>query len=226
MPDWLKLIRAKTHLARAAADAPPSAEGLAKAASAGRVPHGQHQVKNFPVLDLGKRPVIRPADWRLRVYGLVERELTLDWLALLGMPQVARTSDFHCVTRWTRLDMNWQGVRARDVLAAAGPLAHAGFVTAHASDGYTTNLPLAALDADDALVAHKVLGRNLSTEHGGPVRLVVPALYGWKSAKWLCALELHAEDRPGFWETRGYHNDADPWKEQRYGWPKKAAKQP
>ncbi len=210
MTDWAKFIQAKTALA---------AKGVAPSGppAAGRVPPGQKQVNDFPVLDLGIRPDIDARDWTLRVFGLAESELCLDWPEFQALPQAGMTSDFHCVTRWSRLDMDWQGVPARELVALAGPLPEARFVTLHGYDDYTANLPLSALLDDDVLLAHSVFGQPLSAEHGGPVRLVVPKRYGWKSAKWLKAIEFHQTDRPGFWEVRGYHNDADPWAEQRFG---------
>ncbi len=209
MPDWKKLIEAKIALARRGA--PPG-----KQHSDSRLPAGQTLVTNFPVLDLGVHPEVSLERWSLRVHGLVEQEVLLDWQAFQALPQIEDISDFHCVTRWSQFDMNWEGVRARDLLALAQPLADARHVTLHSYDGYTTNLSLEALLDDDVIVAHSVLGAPLSKMHGGPVRLVVPKRYAWKSAKWLKAIELHAEDRPGFWEERGYHNEADPWKEERF----------
>jgi DMSO/TMAO reductase YedYZ molybdopterin-dependent catalytic subunit len=209
MPDWKKLIAAKIALAKLGAK--PS-----KPSSNARIPAGQTEVNNFPLLDLGIRPDVTPQNWQLRVFGLVENELNLDWGAFQALTQVTDVSDFHCVTRWSQLDMDWQGVRAQDILALAMPLDQAKFATLHSYDGYTTNVPLEVLLDDDVIVAHSVLGQQLSREHGGPVRMVVPKRYAWKSAKWLKAIELHAEDRPGFWEVRGYHNDADPWLEQRF----------
>jgi DMSO/TMAO reductase YedYZ molybdopterin-dependent catalytic subunit len=182
-----------------------------------RVPPGQHVVTNFPVLDLGVRPELTCANWSLRLYGLVEHEVSLDWTALAKLPQFKAVSDFHCVTHWTQFDLDWEGVRATEVLALARPLPVARFVTLHSYDDYTTNLPLDALLHDDVLIAHRVFGAPLTAEHGGPVRLVVPSRYGWKSAKWLKAIEFAASDHPGFWEERGYHDNADPWTEQRYG---------
>lgn len=209
MPDWKKMIAAKIALAK---------RGAPRSAPSGkvRIPAGQSQVNNFPVLDLGIRPDVHIDNWTLRIYGLVNKELSLDWAAFQAMPQVRDVSDFHCVTRWSQLDMDWEGVRASDLLMQAEPLESARFVTLHSYDSYTTNLPLEALLDSDVLVAHSVFGAPLAAEHGGPVRLVVPKRYAWKSAKWLKAIELHAEDRPGFWEVRGYHNDADPWLEQRF----------
>lgn len=209
MPDWKKLIAAKTALAQRGAN--PSKTGLNN-----RVPAGQTEVKNFPILDLGIQPDIAKSDWSLRLYGLVENELKLDWATFLALPQITDSSDFHCVTRWSQLDMDWQGVRVQDLLALAVPLETARFATLHGYDGYTTNLSLEALLDDDVLVAHAVLGKPLPREHGGPARMIVPKRYAWKGAKWLKAIELHAEDRPGFWEVRGYHNEGDPFKEQRF----------
>ena len=209
MPDWKKLIEGKIAIAKKG-----SAAG--KVNSNVRVPAGQKQVSNFPVLDMGIKPWIGTTEWRLRVYGLVENELDLDWAAYKALPQITDISDFHCVTRWSQLDMDWQGVLARDVLALAMPLSTAKFVTMHGYDGYTTNLPLEALLDDDVMIAHSVLGQTLTKDHGGPVRMVVPKRYAWKGAKWLKAIELHEHDRRGFWEVRGYHNDADPFLEQRF----------
>ena len=209
MPDWKKLIAGKIAIAQKG-----SAAG--KINNNVRVPAGQKQVNNFPVLDMGIKPCISTADWRLRVFGLVQNELDLDWAAYKALPQITDISDFHCVTRWSQLDMDWQGVRARDVLALAMPLSNAKFVTLHGYDGYTTNLPLEALLDDDVIIAHSVLGQTLTKDHGGPARMVVPKRYAWKGAKWLKAIELHEHDRRGFWEVRGYHNEADPFKEERF----------
>jgi DMSO/TMAO reductase YedYZ molybdopterin-dependent catalytic subunit len=209
MPDWKRQIEAKIALAkRGALPSKPSADA--------RVPPGQKVVTNFPVLDLGILPDINKGNWRLRIHGLVEHELDLDWEAYMALPQVTDISDFHCVTRWSKLDMEWQGVTARELLMRVGPLDDAHYVTLHGYDGYTTNLPLEALLDDDVLVAHSALGYPLTTAHGGPVRMVVPKRYAWKGAKWLKAIELHEFDRPGFWETRGYHNEGFPFEEQRF----------
>ncbi len=209
MPDWKKLIAGKIALAKRGNK--PSPQGVDA-----RVPPGQKLVTNFPVLDLGIRPNVNTSNWTLRVFGLVEKELNLDWMAFRELPQIKDVSDFHCVTRWSQLDMDWEGVSARELLMQAGPLPMAKFVTLHSYDGYTTNLPLEALLDDDVIIAHSVLGKSLTAEHGGPVRMVVPKRYAWKSAKWLKAIELQAYDKPGFWEVRGYHNDAFPFQEQRF----------
>jgi DMSO/TMAO reductase YedYZ molybdopterin-dependent catalytic subunit len=209
MPDWKKLIAGKIAIAKKGSL--PSKAGVNE-----RIPAGQKQVSNFPVLDLGIKPDITTAQWQLRLYGLVENELLLDWDAFQSLNHITDVSDFHCVTRWSQLDMDWQGVRARDVLEMAGPLEKAKYVTMHGYDGYTTNLPLDALLDDDVLIAHSVLGAPLTREHGGPVRMVVPKRYAWKGAKWLKAIEVHEFDKRGFWEVRGYHNDAFPFEEQRF----------
>lgn len=209
MPDWKKLIEGKVALAKRGAK--PGKTNINE-----RIPAGQTEVKNFPTLDLGISPSLTTQNWQLRVYGLVENELNIDWATFQAMPQVTDVSDFHCVTRWSQLDMDWQGVMAHEILALAQPKDSAKFVTLHGYDGYSTNLPLEALLDDDVIVAHGVFGQPLSLEHGGPVRIIVPKRYAWKGAKWLKAIELHEFDRPGFWEVRGYHNDADPWLEQRF----------
>ncbi len=209
MPDWKKLIAGKIAIAK-------KGNVPGKVNQDIRVPAGQTEVKNFPILDLGILPDISQENWQLRVYGLVENELNLDWAAFQALPQTTDISDFHCVTRWTRLDMDWVGVKARDLLMLADPLENARFVTLHGYDGYTTNLPLEALLDDDVMIAHSVLGYPLTTAHGGPVRMIVPKRYAWKGAKWLKAIELQGHDRRGFWEIRGYHNEADPFKEERF----------
>ncbi len=209
MPDWKKLIEGKISLAK-------KGSKPGKVGDNPRIPAGQTQVKNFPILDMGIKPWIGTGEWHLRVYGLVENELNLDWAAFQALPQINDVSDFHCVTRWSQLDMQWRGVQVRELLNLAKPLTQAKFATMHGYDGYTTNLPIEALLDDDVLVAHQWNGQLLTRDHGGPARMVVPKRYAWKGAKWLKAIELHEYDRPGFWEVRGYHNDADPWLEQRF----------
>ena len=209
MPDWKKLIEGKIALAK---------KGLKRNEPNlnNRIPAGQTLTTKFPILDLGIRPEVDESNWKLKVFGLVEKEIDLDWTSLLKLPQTKDISDFHCVTRWSMLDVPWEGVLARDILALAKPLNNAHYVTLHSYDDYTTNIPIEVMLDDDVIVAHHVFNKPLENEHGGPVRLVVPNRYAWKSAKWLKAIELHAEDRPGFWEVRGYHNDADPWLEERF----------
>jgi DMSO/TMAO reductase YedYZ molybdopterin-dependent catalytic subunit len=181
-----------------------------------RLPPGQYQTEKFPVLHYGTVPQIDLAHWDLRVWGEVEHPVRLTWEAFRTLPRRHLRADIHCVTRWSKLDTLWEGVPVREVLALARPTSRAAFVLAHAEQGYTANLPLPLLLEDDALLADTYDGRPLEPEHGWPLRLVVPRRYFWKSAKWLRGLEVLAEDRPGFWERYGYHNDADPWREERF----------
>ena len=181
-----------------------------------RLPPGQHLVTNWPVLDLGMHPEIPASRWRLEVFGAVERPVLWDWAGFHALPQMRAVSDIHCVTTWSRYDNAWDGVLTRDLLEAVAPRAEARHVVLQSYDGYTTNLPLADFAAEGAMLALRWQGEPLAPAHGGPVRLVVPHLYFWKSAKWLQRIEFRTEDRPGFWEVRGYHNRGDPWAEQRY----------
>ena len=173
MPDWSKLIAGKIALAKRGSS-PSISTKLNATDIAARIPAGQTQVKNFPVLDMGIKPDIPTNIWSLRVYGLVENAYEINWSDFMALPQISDTSDFHCVTRWSQLDMDWQGVRAQDLLSRAKPLENARFATLHGYDGYTTNLPIEALLDDDVLVAHTVLGKPLTREHGGPARIIVP----------------------------------------------------
>jgi DMSO/TMAO reductase YedYZ molybdopterin-dependent catalytic subunit len=181
-----------------------------------RLPPGQYLTKKWPVLSYESTPRFDPAAYRFRVWGEVADPFELTWDGLLALPRTQLTTDIHCVTTWSRYDNVWEGVHIRDILARAKPTANAQFVMAHSFTGYTTNLPLAALDDDDVMVVFKHGDKDLEPEHGGPVRLLVPKRYFYKSAKWLNGLEFMWEDRPGFWEIRGYSNSADPWKEERY----------
>ncbi len=181
-----------------------------------RLPPGQGTTTDFPVLDLGHRPLVSARDWRLTIGGAVARPLDWDWHAFMAAPQVTLTSDIHCVTDWSRYDNAWSGVAGRVLLDLVQPRPEAKFLVFHSHDGYTTNLPLARFAADDALLAHAWQGEPLAREHGGPVRAVIPSLYFWKSAKWVKHIAVLERDVPGYWENRGYHNDGDPWKQQRY----------
>jgi DMSO/TMAO reductase YedYZ molybdopterin-dependent catalytic subunit len=183
-----------------------------------RLPPGQTLTEKWPVLHYAAVPSVDLATWRFRTKGLVEHPLELDFQAFQKLPHIERKSDFHCVTTWSRLDNRWQGVSFRSVCEQTGPHPEARFVLLHALDGYTTNLPLDALLADDVLFAWSWEGKPLEPEHGGPLRLVVPALYAWKSAKWVIEVEFLSHNRRGFWEERGYHNRADPWREERYAY--------
>jgi DMSO/TMAO reductase YedYZ molybdopterin-dependent catalytic subunit len=183
---------------------------------ADRLPPGQHLVNTWPVLDLGIQPTVTHERWRLKVFGAVEKPVLWDWAEFQSLPQTHILSDIHCVTTWSRYDNGWDGVTVRDLLPIVRPRPEARFVVLHSYDGYTTNIPLADFVAEDAIIAHRWQGEALTQEHGGPVRAVVPHLYFWKSAKWLQQIEFTTEDRPGFWEVRGYHDRGDPWMEQRY----------
>lgn len=181
-----------------------------------RLPPGQHLVRDWPVLDLGEHPAITQENWRLLVSGAVENPVVWEWNDFQRQPQRLITSDIHCVTSWSRYDNGWEGVATRDLLDVIVPKADARFVLLHGYDGYTTNLSLEDFAVENALLAHGWQGKPLTRDHGGPVRLVVPHLYFWKSAKWIKHIEFLTEDRPGFWEVNGYHNRGDPWREQRY----------
>jgi DMSO/TMAO reductase YedYZ molybdopterin-dependent catalytic subunit len=185
-------------------------------ALAGRLPPGQHLVNHLPVLDLGNRPVLNLTEWTLTLAGTIDSPQVLDWATLQTLPQCEVVADIHCVTRWTRLAVPWVGVLAAAVIQLAKPQPLAKYVVIHSADEYTTNLPRAALLDEDVLLAYAVDGEPLPVEHGGPVRLVVPKRYFWKSAKWITAIHFHETDQPGFWETRGYHNEADPFQEERF----------
>jgi DMSO/TMAO reductase YedYZ molybdopterin-dependent catalytic subunit len=181
-----------------------------------RLPPGQHLTKDWPTLDLGMTPQISREHWRLDVYGAVENTIFWNFSQFLAQKQTQFVSDIHCVTTWSRYDNQWEGLATRELLMACRPRDEARFVVLYSSDGYTTNLALEDFAAEDALLAHSWSGMPLAAEHGGPVRLVVPHLYFWKSAKWLKAIEFLDRESPGFWEVRGYHNRGDPWAEQRY----------
>ncbi|TXH37250.1 MAG: sulfite oxidase-like oxidoreductase [Rhodospirillaceae bacterium] len=181
-----------------------------------RLPPGQRLVQNWPVLDLGVHPDIPRDKWRLWIDGAVANPQKLDWTGFQALPQSNAISDIHCVTSWSRYDNRWRGVLARDLLDLVKPLPDAQHVILHSYDTYTTNVPLAEFADTDVLLATHWQDEELSLEHGGPLRLIVPKLYFWKSAKWLKRIEFAVFDKPGFWELRGYHNHGDPWDEERY----------
>jgi len=181
-----------------------------------RLPPGQHLVRDWPVLDLGQQPNVPLERWKLVIGGLVDRPVTLDWAAFMALPQTDLRSDIHCVTTWSRYDNDWRGVATRDLLDLVQPKDEAAYLMLHGSDGYTTNVSLADFAAPNAILAHGWQGKPLAREHGGPVRLVVPHLYFWKSAKWISAIDFLPADKPGFWEVNGYHMRGDPWAEERY----------
>lgn len=181
-----------------------------------RVPAGQYVTPKMPLMNLGFAPRVSIADWKLDVYGLVEKEFSLSWDDFQGLTPLAEEADFHCVTQWSRLNVAWEGVSASTILDRARPTSEARYVMLHCADSYTTNVDIKALRARDVLFAHKMDGQALAPNHGYPVRLVVPARYGWKSAKWVTGVELMANDKPGFWELNGYHMRGDPWREERF----------
>ena len=198
-------------------DAKPQGEGPANRHGMPQIPTGQVRTDKWPVLDLGVRPkVTAPAQWSLTVDGAVQRPITLDWAGLMALPQTDDTSDFHCVTTWSKLDVPWRGVRVSTVLALAEPVDAATHLMCHGFDGYTTNVSLAEATKDDVLLAHTVYGQPLPVEHGGPVRMITPQLYAWKGSKWISRIEVMIGDRAGFWEERGYSMTAYPWRDDRY----------
>ncbi|MGZ3511545.1 MAG: sulfite oxidase-like oxidoreductase [Candidatus Binataceae bacterium] len=190
---------------------PPVSDELAA-----RVPPGQHLVEDFPVLSYGPTPRFNPQKWDLRVLGLVEEQLRFSYQEFRALPLSRQRADFHCVTTWSKLDNLWEGVRVVDLMTRVRLKPEARYVVVHCDGGYTTNLPLEEFVDEDVMLAWRHDGRDLEPDHGWPLRLVVPKLYGWKSAKWVRAIEFSFEDRRGFWEVRGYHNHADPWTQERY----------
>jgi len=182
-----------------------------------RLPPGQYLTEKWPVLHAGEVPDTDLATWDFRVWGEVEEPLTLTWAEFDALPKSENVQDIHCVTRWSRFDTRFRGVHWRELAERVRPKPTARFAIAHSEHGYTANVPLAFLEHELALLATEADGEPLEAEHGWPLRLVVPGKYFWKSAKWLRGIELSSVDRPGFWERYGYHNDADPWQEERYG---------
>jgi DMSO/TMAO reductase YedYZ molybdopterin-dependent catalytic subunit len=232
MPDSLVEKRLR-YLERQRALRARTPEGFAHISPAGtgatnrhgmpKLPVGQRQVPNWPVLDLGDVPEVPRAQWRLEVGGLCENPLSLDWDAFMALPQVEDISDFHCVTTWSRMDNRWGGVRFRTLAELAVPGAATQHVLCTGYDHmpgtripYTVNLPLARAVEEDVLLVHTWEGQPLPVEHGGPCRMITPKLYAWKGAKWIRRIEFLEHDQLGFWETRGYSNTAEPWFEDRY----------
>jgi len=182
-----------------------------------RLPPGQYLTEKWPVLHAGEVPDVDVRTWTLELSGAVEQPLSLTYEELLALPATEVTTDIHCVTRWSRFDAGFKGVHWRELATLCRPKPEARFAIAHAEHGFTSNVPLAALEDEQALVVYEADGEPLTPEHGGPVRLLIPSKYFWKSAKWLTGIELSSIDKPGFWERYGYSNDADYWQEQRYG---------
>lgn len=199
------------------ADEQPQGTGPSNRHGMPKLPVGQVVSKKWPVLDLGVHPEVPLARWRLVVDGACHSPLSLSYEEFAALPQVEDTSDFHCVTTWSRMDMRWKGVRFAELAAAAGVDERATHVMCHGYDGYSTNLPLVEALKPDVLLVHTVDGQPLPREHGGPVRMITPQLYAWKGSKWINRIELMVGDRPGFWEQRGYSDTGYPWRNDRYG---------
>lgn len=200
----------------ALADDAPMGSGPTNRHGMPRLPPDQVETKKWPVLDLGIKPEIDRSEWRLTVDGACASPFEIGFDELRGFEQIDDTSDFHCVTTWSRFDIRWRGVRLGDLIAAADPDDDAEFVMCHGYDDYTTNLPLTEALKPDVLVAYMADGEPLPIEHGGPARIITPQLYAWKGAKWIRRIELMDSDRLGFWEQRGYSNTAHPWRNDRY----------
>ena len=181
-----------------------------------RVPPGQAETSKWPVLHYGSVPRVDLTKWRFRFFGLVEQPLELTFEQFMALPKQQITCDIHCVTRWSRLDTSFEGVPFREIYKLVKRRDNANFAIIHAEHGFTTNLPLEDLLRDDVLLAYRANGADLTPDHGWPVRLVVPHLYFWKSTKWVRGVELLAQNRPGFWESNGYHMRGDPWREERH----------
>jgi DMSO/TMAO reductase YedYZ molybdopterin-dependent catalytic subunit len=181
-----------------------------------RLPPGQYMARDFPVLHVGDVPKFAPTTWRFRVWGEVERPLEFDWRQFSELPVRTVKADIHCVTRWSKFDTTWAGVPFHHLMQLAGVKPGARFVITHGANGYSANIPLSVADNDDVLLAHTYEGAPLEPIHGGPLRMFVPSRYFWKSTKWCTGVEFSRDDKPGFWELRGYNNDGDPWKEERY----------
>jgi DMSO/TMAO reductase YedYZ molybdopterin-dependent catalytic subunit len=181
-----------------------------------RLPPGQYLTEKWPVLHAGSVPHTDLATWDFRVWGEVDEPLTLTWEEFSALPTVEVTQDIHCVTRWSRFDATFGGVAWSTIKERIGQRPSARYAIAHAEQGFTSNVPVDFLEREGAVLATHADGEPLTPEHGWPLRLVIPGKYFWKSAKWLRGIELSASDRPGFWERLGYHNEADPWDEERY----------
>jgi DMSO/TMAO reductase YedYZ molybdopterin-dependent catalytic subunit len=181
-----------------------------------RIPPNQVVTEKFPTLHVGSVPKFDPKTWEFSIAGLVRNPLTLNWEGFLKLPKTVSTSDFHCVTGWSRLDNKWEGVLFKTIHSLVKPFGNAKYVTVVAERDYTTSLPIEELMDDDVILAYRFNGSELKPEHGGPLRLVVPKKYAYKSAKWVKKLAFTERQELGYWEVRGYSNTADPWKEERY----------
>lgn len=182
-----------------------------------RLPPGQSLTQKWPVLHVGSIPQYNLSDWDFKIWGAVKQPKRFTWQEFSALPQVTQTCDMHCVTRWSKFDSTFEGISVSEVMNHVELLPEANYVLVHADPGYTTNLPLADFLDEDVMFPLKYEGQPLTPDHGYPVRLLVPKLYLWKSAKWVRGLEFLAQDKAGFWEQYGYHNHGDPWQEERYG---------
>jgi DMSO/TMAO reductase YedYZ molybdopterin-dependent catalytic subunit len=186
------------------------------ARSGDRLPPGQHEVSDFPVLDLGIKPELPDTEWRLKIHGEVENSVDLTWEQFGELPQFTDVCDFHCVTTWSQFDLEFSGVAFFSIADLVKPKPSAQHVIMQSYDGYTTNLTLEAMLDDDVMIAHSWRGEALTTKHGGPARVLVPKLYAWKSPKWIREIKFSTTDEPGYWERRGYSNTADPFTNDRF----------
>jgi DMSO/TMAO reductase YedYZ molybdopterin-dependent catalytic subunit len=207
-----KLIEAKQDWAREGR----LLTGITADPARDRLPPGQTLVRDWPVLDLGIQPNVPPEKFRLDLDGALENRTSLSLDDFMALPQAESVSDIHCVTQWSRYDNRWKGVAARTLLDLVRPMPEVRHVVFHSHDGYTTNVRLDQFDQPDVLLVHEWEGKPITRQHGGPVRVLMPRLYLWKSAKWVRRIQFTISDRPGFWELRGYHNNGDPWTEERY----------
>lgn len=182
-----------------------------------KTPPGQVATAKFPILTYGDTPNVSTAEWRFRIWGEVEDEISWTWNDFMRLPQTTVRADFHCVTRWSRFDDDWTGVLFKDLLEVIRVKPSAKFVMQHAYGGYTTNNSMEVMMHEDVILAHTFNGAPLPREHGGPTRVFTPRRYAWKGAKWVNGLEFMENDRPGFWEQNGYDTPADPWNEERFG---------
>ncbi len=219
-----KFVRSKTDLARIRAEKKQGVKTSLEIMGSGSLnrdgvpslPPDQREVKNWPVLDLGIHPEISLDDWKLEIKGLVDHPQVFTWVEFQKLPQTEDQSDFHCVTGWSQLGIQWKGVKFSDLAKACGVKPEARYVYTTASDGYSTNLSLEEAMKYDVLIVYQANGQPLPKEHGGPVRMITPQLWAWKGAKWITGIEFLKENRRGFWEERGYSNSAIPWLNDRY----------
>ncbi|WP_247231968.1 sulfite oxidase-like oxidoreductase [Telluribacter sp. SYSU D00476] len=206
----------KMKLTPSVADDRPLGTGPANRHGMPQLPVGQYQTQKWPVLDLGYHPDVSLERWRLTINGEVENPVVLKWEDFMALPQTEDVSDFHCVTTWSRMDVPWVGVRLMDLAALVQPKETATHIMCYGYDTYTTNISLEEALKPDVLLVHTADGAPLSLEHGGPARMIVPQLYAWKGSKWIKRIQFLKEDKPGFWEERGYSNTAYPWRNDRY----------